>query len=170
MQLATFPLVGMPELPNAACRDVTDPEVFFPVNPAGRPTRDDRDDVRIARRVCTSCPERRPCLEWALTTGEPFGVYGGMTAAERQRLLHPGRNVIAVIENPPSRDDYRADLEAALPCTARTAAHRAGVRLSVAIRVLVDYYDRQGLGARDIADRLDITARTVVRYRAMKAA
>ena len=35
--------------------------------------------------VCRSCPVRRPCLEYALATGDP-GVWGGTTAKERRRL------------------------------------------------------------------------------------
>lgn len=40
-----------------------------------------------ARRVCTTCPVRRPCLDYALTNRIDHGVWGGLSAAERARLL-----------------------------------------------------------------------------------
>lgn len=36
--------------------------------------------------VCESCAVRWNCLTWALAQGEEFGVFGGMTAAERKEF------------------------------------------------------------------------------------
>jgi WhiB family redox-sensing transcriptional regulator len=55
----------------------TDPEEFFPE--AG-----ERSDA--AKQVCRGCPVRERCLEYALAEGIPFGVWGGMSAAERAEL------------------------------------------------------------------------------------
>jgi WhiB family redox-sensing transcriptional regulator len=44
----------------------------------------------LAKALCARCPFRELCLEWALTTREPFGVWGGMTPEER-RAPTPGR-------------------------------------------------------------------------------
>lgn len=36
-----------------------------------------------AKAVCAGCPVREVCLEYALATREPDGVWGGMTPEER---------------------------------------------------------------------------------------
>lgn len=37
-----------------------------------------------AKRTCRTCPVRAQCLDWAVTTGEPNGVWGGMSPRERR--------------------------------------------------------------------------------------
>ena len=54
-----------------------DPEVFFPER-GGSP--------RAARRVCARCPVRRQCLQWALENDERYGIWGGLTEDQRQKL------------------------------------------------------------------------------------
>ncbi|MEJ8645170.1 WhiB family transcriptional regulator [Streptomyces sp. MS1.HAVA.3] len=39
--------------------------------------------------MCAGCPVRRACLDHALRTREPFGVWGGLTEEERHALLVP---------------------------------------------------------------------------------
>lgn len=39
-----------------------------------------------AASICHDCPVRRPCLAWALVVGEDFGVWGGLSPAERRPL------------------------------------------------------------------------------------
>lgn len=51
-----------------ACRDKPN-EWWFP----GR-----GEDVRKAVSVCTSCPVRVECLEYALRTKQPYGIWGGV--------------------------------------------------------------------------------------------
>lgn len=41
--------------------------------------------TRAAKRLCQGCPVVSACLEWALTTDEPHGVWGGMSPGERER-------------------------------------------------------------------------------------
>jgi len=55
----------------------TDPEVFFP---------EKGGSVREAKAVCTGCPVRVQCLEYALAHDERFGVWGGTSERERRRL------------------------------------------------------------------------------------
>lgn len=45
-----------------------------------------RQTVR-AKAICAQCPVRRQCLEWALETHQPHGVWGGLDEQERERLL-----------------------------------------------------------------------------------
>lgn len=54
-----------------------DPDLFFPERGAS---------TREAKAVCRSCLVRDECLEYALTTGEKFGIWGGLSERERRRL------------------------------------------------------------------------------------
>jgi len=67
----------------ARCRGV-DPEVFYPVS-------DDDDAAEEAKSICALCPVREPCLEFALSTREKDGVWGGLTERERRRVLRRRR-------------------------------------------------------------------------------
>jgi WhiB family redox-sensing transcriptional regulator len=42
--------------------------------------------VREAKRICRLCETRAVCLEYALDNDERFGVWGGLSEKERQRL------------------------------------------------------------------------------------
>lgn len=61
---------------DAACRGVN-PELFFPTR---------GDDTRVASRICSSCPVREECLEYAISHVEKFGIWGGLSERERRRL------------------------------------------------------------------------------------
>ena len=54
-----------------------DPDLFFPERGAS---------TREAKEVCRGCVVREACLEYALTNGEKFGIWGGMSERERRRL------------------------------------------------------------------------------------
>ena len=64
-----------------ACRRV-DPELFFPVTSSGPSVIQSGE----AKQVCSHCPVRQPCLEYALKTGQDFGVWGGVSADERRLI------------------------------------------------------------------------------------
>lgn len=71
---------------NAAC--LKHPGVlFFGIDdsetPAERRIREDQ-----AKRVCLGCGVRDECLEYALTTREPYGIWGGLTEIERRSKVH----------------------------------------------------------------------------------
>ena len=66
---------------SAACRD-TDPDLFFPVGATGQAI----DQIEAARSVCTLCDVRQACLEFALSTNQESGVWGGTTEDERRKL------------------------------------------------------------------------------------
>lgn len=46
-------------------------------------------DEAEAAAHCRACPLRQACADYALTTGEQRGTWGGLTARERRRLLRP---------------------------------------------------------------------------------
>ncbi|HEX4015877.1 MAG TPA: WhiB family transcriptional regulator [Frankiaceae bacterium] len=69
---------------NAQCAD-QDPDLFFPVGSSGPALR----QTLRAKAVCAQCPVRSECLEWALDTAQPHGVWGGLDEQERSRLRSP---------------------------------------------------------------------------------
>jgi WhiB family redox-sensing transcriptional regulator len=74
---------GIPELPRpphwtelARCAEV-DPSLWFPEK--GGPTRE-------AKAICRGCEVRETCLEYALETGQRWGIWGGLSEHERRRI------------------------------------------------------------------------------------
>jgi WhiB family redox-sensing transcriptional regulator len=65
----------------ASCQD-TDPDLFFPVGTTGPAI----EQIRQAKAVCETCPSKAPCLEFALTTNQDSGVWGGTSEEERRKL------------------------------------------------------------------------------------
>jgi WhiB family redox-sensing transcriptional regulator len=62
----------------------SDALVFYP------PSEDD-SLAEEAKTICSMCAVRQPCLEFALTTREKHGVWGGLTERERRRMLRQRR-------------------------------------------------------------------------------
>lgn len=62
---------------DAACKDA-DTSVFFPVSDtfAGE-----------AKAICAACPVAERCLEYAISSHQADGVWGGLTSVERHRLV-----------------------------------------------------------------------------------
>jgi WhiB family redox-sensing transcriptional regulator len=59
------------------CRDYS-PSVFFPSDGVG---------VDRARKICATCSQIQPCLEYALENRIDHGVWGGTSERERRRIL-----------------------------------------------------------------------------------
>jgi WhiB family redox-sensing transcriptional regulator len=72
----------------ASCRG-PESQLFFPPSlPERREEREARE--ARAKRICLDCTVLDDCLEFALRVREPHGIWGGLTEAERRRLLPPG--------------------------------------------------------------------------------
>jgi WhiB family redox-sensing transcriptional regulator len=69
----------------AACKGA-DLNLFFPISSDAGP---DGPMVEKAKRLCARCPVQQPCLEWAVTNGVEFGIFGGHTEDERRRMRRP---------------------------------------------------------------------------------
>ncbi len=54
-----------------------DPDLFFPERGAS---------TKEAKAVCRGCEVRAECLEYALSHGEKFGIWGGLSERERRRV------------------------------------------------------------------------------------
>lgn len=46
-----------------------------------------------AKKICATCPVRNECLDYAMTTGQEYGVWGGLTEDERHELRRGRGNV-----------------------------------------------------------------------------
>ena len=55
--------------------------------PSKEPTASRLSREEAAKRVCGGCPVMVECREHALLQPEPYGVWGGLTAAERRVVL-----------------------------------------------------------------------------------
>jgi WhiB family redox-sensing transcriptional regulator len=64
-----------------ACRFAST-DLFYPVSDS---------DADPAKAVCDSCRVQGECLEFALSTREPEGIWGGRTFAERRSILRRRR-------------------------------------------------------------------------------
>jgi len=62
-----------------SCRTL-DTNVFFPIGQTGEA------ELAIARakEVCETCPVSQECLEFAITTNQEYGVWGGHSEEERR--------------------------------------------------------------------------------------
>ena len=59
---------------------------FFPSDGVG---------VEVARRICSGCPVKSPCLEYALRNRIAHGVWGGASERERRRIARRRRREAA---------------------------------------------------------------------------
>jgi WhiB family redox-sensing transcriptional regulator len=62
---------------DSACKGA-DTSVFFPVSENGGSE---------AKAICAACPVADQCLEYAIQTHQPDGIWGGLSAVERHRLV-----------------------------------------------------------------------------------
>lgn len=61
--------------------------LFFGLDDSETPVeRRIREDE--AKRICSTCDVRRECLDYALETKEPYGIWGGLTEIERKSRFH----------------------------------------------------------------------------------
>ncbi len=68
-----------PDLSEGACVG-KDSDLWFP-DKTQSPERADE-----AKAICSGCPVRGVCLEYALSSGQAYGIWGGKTATEREKM------------------------------------------------------------------------------------
>jgi WhiB family redox-sensing transcriptional regulator len=69
---------------DGACRQA-DPRLFFPPENESGPARRKRDAAAV--KVCSVCPVIQECRRHAWAVREPHGVWGGLTADERDEIF-----------------------------------------------------------------------------------
>ena len=52
--------------------------------------------IKTAKALCASCPLQKLCLDTALTQGEYWGIWGGMTGEERATLTRRLRSIATI--------------------------------------------------------------------------
>jgi WhiB family redox-sensing transcriptional regulator len=55
-----------------------DPEAWFP---------EKGGSLREAKAVCLRCPVQAECVDQALSTGERYGLWGGLSERQRRKIL-----------------------------------------------------------------------------------
>ncbi|MFJ3229179.1 WhiB family transcriptional regulator [Streptomyces sp. NPDC086783] len=63
----------------ALCR-CEDPDLFFPIGDTGPALL----QIEEAKAVCRRCPVMETCAQWAISTGQAEGVWGGLSEKERR--------------------------------------------------------------------------------------
>ncbi|MDH3729896.1 MAG: WhiB family transcriptional regulator [Acidimicrobiia bacterium] len=63
-------------------------DLFFPERGAS---------TRTAKGICKACVVRDDCLEFAITNGEKFGIWGGLSERERRKIRRD-RQIAAQLE------------------------------------------------------------------------
>ena len=81
-----YPERGLPGewADNAACKDA--PTSWFYPRFGSRNTGE-KSKIMNAKKLCSSCPVKRECLEWALESGEEDGIWGGFEPKERYEMI-----------------------------------------------------------------------------------
>jgi WhiB family redox-sensing transcriptional regulator len=92
----------------SACRQ-EDPELFFPVVPAGPGLA----QIERAKAVCARCQVRADCLRFAMETLQDHGVWGG-TSEEERRALRRARNRRPAAQGA-GQGDWDSDRQPGLP-------------------------------------------------------
>ena len=93
------------------------------------------DQTRTALALCAVCPIRAACLAYALRRQEQFGVWGGLTTSQRNKLL--GKRLRPVTA-------YREGKDAQVRSAARlrqqgNTTAEIGVRIGVSERTVRGY-------------------------------
>jgi len=57
-----------------------DPDLFFPERGSNFHT------TRAICAICNDCPVRQECLDYAITTYEIDGIWGGLPAHQRRKI------------------------------------------------------------------------------------
>lgn len=69
---------GLEEYGEPACSQ-SDPDEWFP---------DQGGSSSHAKKVCNECPLKDPCLQFALLNNEIHGIWGGVSAKNRQKMAN----------------------------------------------------------------------------------
>ncbi len=69
---------------DAACREYDN--ILFFGEDQGESELERQHREAEAKAVCQRCPVMQSCLEWALSSGQDSGVWGGLSEDERRAL------------------------------------------------------------------------------------
>ena len=72
-----------------------DPGMFFHPEGERGPARAAREAA--AKAVCGQCPVRTQCASHALAVREPYGIWGGLSEEDRERIYSQNKKLAPVI-------------------------------------------------------------------------
>jgi WhiB family redox-sensing transcriptional regulator len=85
----------------------SDPEAFFP---SARIPLVHVQQIDNAKAICGRCDVAEQCLEYALSTGQEYGIYGGLTEKERRKLARKqGRRITVPITDDEPEETRRGE-------------------------------------------------------------
>jgi WhiB family transcriptional regulator, redox-sensing transcriptional regulator len=87
-------LCDAPKFAQAICATIEDKDFFFP---DGR--IDEAERLPELKALCASCIHRKECLEYAIGNEILYGIWGGTTPREREKVLHPRRIPVGEMAN-----------------------------------------------------------------------
>ena len=119
-----IPLI--PKLPQAKCRDIDNPNLFFPESRA-----EERKSLQAIRAMCDGCIERKECLDYALQQQIPYGIWAGFTWEQRKRMVTKARQQSPIISR--ARKIREMSAEGAQP---KEIAKALDIELSYVTQVL----------------------------------
>lgn len=90
----------------------TDPEIYFP---------DKGGMTKAVKRTCLACDVREECLTYALDNGIKFGVWGGLSEHQRQKLRPGGPDTCEICHGPMEQSRNKSRRYCSEPCA--TTAH-----------------------------------------------
>jgi hypothetical protein len=68
------PLCASPEI---------DKELWFAEQENGLAIRGDSDEAEMAKYVCSRCPAKQECYDYAISFSNLYGIWAGLTMSER---------------------------------------------------------------------------------------
>lgn len=77
-----------------SCRGMDSGSFFHPDGERG-PARARRE--ARAKAVCRACPVLELCREHALAVHEPYGVWGGLSENERERIIRGEQRTLTIV-------------------------------------------------------------------------
>lgn len=120
-------MITVPDWSGAACEGM-DTEHWFPVSGNGG---------MYAQRICSFCPIRAACLDWAIESRQQFGIWGGLTEAERVEEIR------------------RRNKQARVNSTVEFAQRRYQLATKL---------HRSGMSTQQIAEQMQVKVATVAKY------
>lgn len=136
---------GMIDSPDRACEGM-DTELFDDLGFAQR--------INWAKAICATCPVKAQCLELAIENAEPWGVWGGFTTLERDRLrANDGARTKLCTQCGTEFISPRSQCNVCVP--PHTAVHGIRERL-MEHRDMIERLAGEGYGDQVIADRMSV--------------
>lgn len=87
---------------DALCAESDKPDMWFPDPVNGATNHYRKGDALVAREICSRCPARQECLEYALRYSSLYGIWAGLDPAERTKIQEAsGMPVVDIRETLP---------------------------------------------------------------------